>query len=91
MAKQFEPVPVPTLDDPDLPPPERDAPVSRVALVLRRYRVLISLVLIPAIFALIGLALYHLTSEVRYEDVRAAIAATPASQLMLAVAFTAVS
>jgi phosphatidylglycerol lysyltransferase len=80
-----------TAPDPDLPPREYDAPVSPALLFLRRYRVVISLLLVPVLFALIGLALYHLTSEVRYSDVRAAISATPASQLALAVLFTAIS
>lgn len=72
-------------------PPERDVPVSRVSLFFRRYRVPITLLLVPAIFAMIGLALYHLTGEVRYDDVRDAISATPASKLILAVFFTALS
>ena len=76
---------------PDLEPPGADAPVPRLGLFLRRYRVALTLLLIPALFLMIGLALYHLTREVRYEDVRAALAATPPARLLLAVLFTAVS
>ncbi|PZQ51218.1 MAG: bifunctional lysylphosphatidylglycerol flippase/synthetase MprF [Rhodovulum sulfidophilum] len=81
----------PPVADPDVPPREYDAPVSPALLFLRRYRVAISLLLVPVVFLLIGLALYHLTREVRYDEVRAAIAATPATQLGLAVLFTAIS
>jgi len=58
---------------------------------LRRYRTLLVAAGIVIVFALVGTAIYHLTSEVKYDDVIAALQATPWSDIALALVFTALS
>lgn len=74
------------------PPDTRTAPESpRVARFLRANRTALSLLLIPIIFALVGVAVSHLIREVQYADVVTALADTSWSTVALAVGFTALS
>ncbi|PTM93588.1 bifunctional lysylphosphatidylglycerol flippase/synthetase MprF [Mycoplana dimorpha] len=56
-----------------------------------RYRLYAAAAGVIAVFGLVSVAIYRLTSEVRYEDVLAALAATPWSAIALAVFFTGLS
>ncbi|MDX3924338.1 MAG: bifunctional lysylphosphatidylglycerol flippase/synthetase MprF [Shinella sp.] len=56
-----------------------------------RYRPYLTAVAIIAIFTLMTVAIDRLTSEVRYDDVLAALSGTPWSSIALAVVFTGLS
>ncbi|SOC45941.1 phosphatidylglycerol lysyltransferase [Rhizobium subbaraonis] len=58
---------------------------------LLTYRVYITAASVILVFGLMALAIYHLSAEVRYADVIAALEGTPWSALALAVFFTALS
>ncbi|MDI7862324.1 bifunctional lysylphosphatidylglycerol flippase/synthetase MprF [Rhizobiaceae bacterium n13] len=60
-------------------------------LFLRRQARLISAVLTLLIFVVVGFAIFHLTDEVRYDDVVAALRATNLLSIAAAIAFTALS
>lgn len=59
--------------------------------LLRRYKSPLIAIGIIVIAALVGLAIFHLTSEIKYDDVVGALQRTPASDILLAIAFTALS
>ncbi|WP_374841385.1 hypothetical protein [Mycoplana ramosa] len=58
---------------------------------LVRYRLYAAAAGVIVVFGLVSVAIYRLTSEVRYEDVLAALDATPWSAIALAVFFTGLS
>lgn len=62
-----------------------------LALFLKKYRSYLAAVAVIAITGVITYALYRFTEEVRYEDVLAAFGATPVSDILLAIFFTALS
>ena len=59
--------------------------------LLQRYRLYLIAAVIVAFFAMIGVSIYRLTEEVRYDDVIAALAATPLTAIALAILSTALS
>lgn len=59
--------------------------------LIRRYRTALSALAALAVFCLVGLAINELTTEVRYEDVVAALAATKWTSVLLALLFTGLS
>ncbi|MDR6756805.1 phosphatidylglycerol lysyltransferase [Mycoplana sp. BE70] len=56
-----------------------------------RYRLYVTAASVIAVSGLVAAAIYRLTSEVRYEDVLAALTATPWSAIALAIFFTGLS
>jgi phosphatidylglycerol lysyltransferase len=59
--------------------------------LLRRYRTQLLAVASIAVFALVAFAIFHLTTEVRYDDVVQALRETRYSSILLALFFTGLS
>lgn len=65
--------------------------LTRLLLIFERYRDYLMLAAILAVSAITAYAIYALTSEIRIEDVRDALAETPLSAIGLSLLFTALS
>lgn len=83
---------------PTAPPPPPDSPAavaprppSRLADFVQSNRAALTLLLVPVVFALVGIAVSHLIREVQYADVVAALADTSWQAVALAAGFTALS
>lgn len=70
---------------------ERKGAVFRLLYLFERYREYLLLAAILIVSSLTAYAIYKLTTEIRIEDVRDALAATPASAILLSLLFTALS
>ncbi|MCD2177734.1 bifunctional lysylphosphatidylglycerol flippase/synthetase MprF [Rhizobium sp. C1] len=70
---------------------ERKGGVFRLLYLFERYREYLLLAAILAVSSLTAYAIYSLTREIRIEDVRDALAATPLSAILLSLLFTALS
>lgn len=81
--------------NPTAPSPPPDTPTEpeppRLAGFLRANRTALSLLLIPVIFGLVGIAVSHLIREVQYVDVVQALGDASWQAVALAIGFTAVS
>ena len=58
---------------------------------IRRFRTILVAIAVVAVFALVAVAIVHLTAEVQYDDVLAALAATSWADVALALLFTGLS
>ncbi len=70
---------------------ERKGAVFRLLYLFERYREYLLLTAILVVSGLTAYAIYKLTTEIRIEDVRDALAATPTSAILLSLLFTALS
>lgn len=70
---------------------ERKGAVFRLLYLFERYREYLLLAAILLVSGLTAYAIYKLTTEIRIEDVRDALAATPLSAILLSLLFTALS
>jgi phosphatidylglycerol lysyltransferase len=70
---------------------ERKGAVFRLLYLFERYREYLLLAAILIVSGLTAFAIYKLTTEIRIEDVRDALAATPTSAILLSLVFTALS
>ena len=70
---------------------QTDVAESAVESFLARNRPYLTAIAITLVFVMMTFAIYHLTSEVRYDDVIDALTQTSASAVLLAIFFTALS
>ncbi|HWU61996.1 MAG TPA: bifunctional lysylphosphatidylglycerol flippase/synthetase MprF [Ensifer sp.] len=70
---------------------ERKGALFRLLYLFERYREYLLLAAILVVSSLTAYAIYRLTTEIRIEDVRDALAATPTSAILLSLLFTALS
>ncbi len=77
-------------DNPARLPAAEDASPGLLA-GLRRFRTPLIAAAVVGVFAMVGFAIYRLTAEVKYDDVVAALIATPWSDVALALVFTGIS
>ena len=68
-----------------------DVTESAVESFFARNRPYLTAIAITLVFVMMTFAIYHLTSEVRYDDVIDALTQTSASAVLLAILFTALS
>lgn len=70
---------------------QTDVTESAVESFFARNRPYLTAIAITLVFVMMTFAIYHLTSEVRYDDVIDALTQTSASAVLLAIVFTALS
>jgi phosphatidylglycerol lysyltransferase len=71
--------------------PEQQPASSAIWAFLIRFKPYLTSLAIIAVFALTAFAIYHLTSEVRYDEVETALLSTSWTSILLAILFTGLS